>query len=49
MVDIKRNRGVLNEMVMVKDVVSEDDLHRRTLNRSDWTKFVKNTVKDTEN
>lgn len=33
---------------MVKDMVSEDDLHRKTLNRCDWAGFVNSTVKDTE-
>lgn len=34
---------VLNEMIMSKDMVSEDDLHRKILNRSDWAKFVNST------
>lgn len=48
MVDFKGNREVLKEVIMTKDMVSEDDLHRKTLRRSDWAKFVSSAVKDTE-
>lgn len=48
MVDFKGNRGVLKDVIMIKDMVSEDDLHRKTLRRSDWAKFVNSAAKDTE-
>lgn len=48
MVVIKGNRGGFNERDVVKEVVSEDDLHGKTLNRSDWVKFANGTEKDTE-
>lgn len=33
---------------MIKYMVSEDDLHMKTLDRSDWAKFMNSAVKDTE-
>lgn len=47
MVDIKGNRGGFSEKDMVTEMVLENDLGRKTLNRSDWIKFVNDTEKYT--
>lgn len=48
LVDFKGNREVLNEVIMIKDMVSEEDLHRKTWSRSDWAKLMNSTGKHTE-